>query len=362
MRGMEASRNLEELRERISSVDEALLKLLAERLELAKAIGKAKRDSGTPHFLPEREQEVLERALKFAPSLPQGLVRDVFRALISHCRAVQERPTFACLGPEGSFSEQALRGLVGDEVEVLHKESVEEVFSSLSRGEIRWGIVPIENSIGGTVLETLDSFLRAAPSVRIRVELSMEVELVLASEAKSLEEIEEVRSHPQALSQSRNWLSKNLPRARRAATNSTSAAAAEVKGNRRLGAICSRLAARTYGLEVLASHVEDNPGNVTRFWLISTEEAPNSRQDKTSILFNVPHRPGTLFRALKPLYEAKLNLTHIQSRPMPGSTFEYIFFVDFEGGISEERVRRALEEMRALCSFLKVLGSYPVAR
>lgn len=362
MREMETSRKLEELRKKVGSVDERLLRLLEERLELARAIGEAKREVGASLFLPEREQEVLERALNLAPSLPHGLVREVFRAIVSHCRAVQERPAFACLGPEGSFSEQALRRLVGDEIEVLHKESVEEVFSSMSRGEVRWGIVPIENSIGGTVLETLDSFMRAAPSVKIRVEIPMEVELVLASEADSLEEIEEVRSHPQALSQSRNWLSRNLPGARRTATNSTSAAAAEAKGNRSVGAVCSRLAARIYDLKVLASHVEDNPGNVTRFWLISTEEAPPSRQDKTSILFNVPHRPGTLFKALKPLYEAGLNLTHIQSRPMPGSTFEYIFFVDFEGGTSEERVRRALEEMKSLCSFLKVLGSYPVAR
>ncbi len=352
-----SSEDLYALRRKIESVDEDLLRLLEERVKLAKEIGKAK--GGAFVYDPLRETEVIERLCSLTESLDPKFVSLLFREVISFCRSVQRPTRVACMGPEGSFSHEAVISFLGRFVDVVFVESPTEVFNHVSKDKVGIGVVPVENTTEGTVYSTLDAFAAAEPSISVIGEGRIPIRLVLASAEHSLLEVEEVYSHPQPFGQCRNWLYKNLPGARQIPTSSTSFAANLARTTRKSAAICGRLAAELNGLNVLDEGIEDQLYNATRFWLIGRAAVKPSERSKTSILFNVAHRPGTLFQALEPLYRAGLNLTLIQSRPLPGNPFEYFFFVDFVGDIESQNVKEALDVMRSRVERLRVLGSYP---
>ncbi|EFQ24171.1 Prephenate dehydratase [Aminomonas paucivorans DSM 12260] len=349
---------LRALRERIDELDEALAVLLERRAETAREIGAAKGDG--PTYDPAREARILRNLQARHPDLDPEALGAVHREVISLCRGVQRHLSAACLGPEGSFSHAAALRALGHGTNLALQPDLPSVFRALEEGSAALGVVPVENTLEGTVLPTLDAFSRAAPEVRVLRELRLPVRHVLASREPALDRIREVHSHPQALAQCRLWLAGHLPGTPQIPEASTSGAAERAARTPGTACLCSREAAGLRGLTVLARDVQDHPHNATRFWVLGTGQAPEGNPRKTSLLFTVPHRPGTLLDALDPLREAGLNLTLIQSRPLPENPFEYFFCVDFQGPAEAPEAARALEAMEARCFRLRILGSYPV--
>jgi chorismate mutase/prephenate dehydratase len=348
---------LRECREKIDSIDRNIASLIAQRAEVAMEVGKAK--GGTPVYDPAREDEVIAHVAQACPGVERSAVERIYREIISLCRGVQQRPKVAFLGPEGSFSHEGALAAFGGSIDLLPCLSFVDVFSAVGKRSADWGIVPAENSLEGTVLPAMDAFASADKDIAIQNEVSIAIDHNLASTEKNLSGIREVFSHPQALGQCREWLRTNLPSAAQIPAGSTSGAAASVVDRPGCAAVCSFLAAKNNGLNILAEKIQDRGRNSTRFWVVGFGTPRRGERNKTSFLFNVEHRPGSLFRAMEPLYLNGLNLTHIQSRPLSGSPFEYYFFIDVEGHIEEHPVRKALDIMRERTAFLRILGSYP---
>ncbi|NLA90214.1 MAG: prephenate dehydratase [Synergistaceae bacterium] len=344
-------------REKIDGLDRQIAALIVERAETAREIGRVK--GSAPVYDPGREKQVIDRVVGECPGLDREAVARIYREVISLCRGVQYRPKAAFLGPEGSYSHEAVLAAFGGSVDLLPCASFPEILAMVDKGSADWGLLPAENSLEGTVLPTMDAFASAAADISIHSEVAIPVDHMLAAEAGALEEISEVLSHPQALGQCRDWLRKNLPLAEQVPAGSTSAAAASCVGRPGRAAVCSALAAAGSGLRVLAEKIQDRGRNSTRFWVVGRGTPKRGELNKTSFLFNVEHKPGRLFYALEPLYENGLNLTHIQSRPLTGSPFEYYFFIDVDGFIEDEPVKKALSAMAERTAFLRVLGSYP---
>lgn len=346
------------LRRDIDRIDEGLAALLEKRVEIARRIGATK--EGAPVFDPAREVSVLQHVQESCSAIPPTSVQAIWREIFALCRDVQRPLRVAALGPEGSFSAEAARRFLGAAPDLTFHHAIPEVFRHVGLGDADLGVVPIENSFEGAVLATLDAFSACPKGIRIQQEISLPVRHVLASRESSLDAVREVHSHPQALAQCRRWLDTHLPGAVLVSAESTSAAAERSKGLPGGAAICSDAARERHGLLLLAADMQERSDNMTRFWLIGRGTPHPSARDKTSLLFNVRHEPGALFHALEPLRRGRCNLTHIQSRPLPGNPFEYLFFVDVLGHEGEEPLTSALEEMGARCTFLRLLGSYPV--
>jgi len=356
----EKKTEIEKMRQKIDQIDEAFLKLLKRRVEVARKIGELK---GKRAILdPKREQEVIERITEKCSDLAPEGVRAIMQEIISLCRAVQERPKVACLGPEGSFSQQAAYACLGKSIDLEYLEDIESIFQAVDRKSSPFGIVPVENSIEGVVYSTLDAFPTTSQDVSISIEIMLPINHVLASKSRNISQVKEVHSHPQALAQCKVWLSMNLPKCPRKTTTSTSAAAMEAAKDERLAAICTPLAAELNKLNILARNIQDHSHNTTRFWLISKDESSKNTlegKNKASILFTVAHRPGSLFRSLEPLRDAGLNMMFIQSRPLTSNPFEYLFFVDIELDPQGDKALEALKEMEKRCFSFRVLGIYP---
>jgi chorismate mutase / prephenate dehydratase len=349
---------LEKLRDQIDGIDGRILSLLCERQEIASEIGKEKRNSGLEVFDSAREQEVLRRLIsKNRGSLSPGAIRSIFNEIISAARAVQQTKPIAYLGPEGSFCHEAALSFFGRSPQFQGVESVEGLFSLVEKGVCEQGVVPVENSYEGSVNNTLDLFYRYA--LRITAEIFGRIRHHLLGKEKQGENITCLYSHPMALAQCRFWLKAHLPDIKVRETQSTSAAARLVADEPGACAIGSRLAGSTYGLKVIEESIEDHPGNVTRFVVMGKTGAAPTSNDKTSILFSVPHKAGALLKALEPLSRRGINMTRIESRPSRLKNWEYLFYVDVEGHEMDEKVSGALKEMEAHCAFLKRLGSYP---
>ncbi len=356
--------SLDDLRRRIDAIDDQLLDLLDERASVAHAIGGEKQRLSVPAHDPERERRVLERMeqrqrSRDERSFPESAVRAVFREIISACLAVEESIGVAFLGPPGTFTHVAAQGAFGLAARYVEAATIGGVFDAVVRGNASYGVVPIENSTEGGVTHTLDELVRK--DVKIRAELSVDVTQCLVGRASDVSSIERVYSHPQALAQCREWLAQNLPHAQLVVSSSTSAAAREAAADTAAAAVASRLAAELAGLDVIFERIQDRPENVTRFIVIGRSDAPRTGRDKTSILFSVAHERGALRRALELLESAGLNLTRIESRPLPDRLWEYVFFTEFEGHATDPEVRRALTDLEAHAGWLKLLGSYPRA-
>lgn len=350
-------KDLKNLRSTIDRLDEEITALLEKRIETAHSIGQAK-GSG-PIFDPVREREVIRRLQQLHPRIDGEALASIQREIMSLCRSVQKPLRVACLGPEGSYSQQAAITALGRSVDDRFVRDPREAFRALEKDEADLAVVPVENTIEGVVYATLDGFASADPALKIVREVRLPIRHTLSSRAADLGQMREVRSHPQALAQCRIWLDTHLPGIPRTPVSSTSEGAAMAAEEEGVAAICSELAAELKELPVLVRDIQDQPHNTTRFWVVGQQETRESEADKTSLLFAVAHTPGSLLDALEPLRRAGLNLTFIQSRPMPGNPFEYVFFVDLEGHVDDTRVSHALERMRPLCFRLRVLGSYP---
>src|SRR5436190_1671159 len=353
---------LKSLRSSIDKLDIQILKLINERADVAAEIGQIKNEHGAEVFSPGREEEVLRNVLEANKGpLDEITVRAVFRELVSGSRALQKVLKVAYLGPEYSYSHLAAVERFGQAVEFMRVGSISSVFEVVNRGQVDFGVVPLENSTDGGVSDTLDMFMRL-PQLKISAEVRLKIHHNLLANCEQ-EMIRRVYSKPQALAQCRNWLSKNLPHADLKDVSSTAVAAQLAQQEPGAAAVASRQAAVKYGLRMLFTDIEDYPHNETRFAVSGHQEAARSGADKTALMFKVPHHPGSLVEALDVFKSNKLNLTWIESFPAKTEAAkpEYMFFVDFEGHVEDPKVKRALTALETHCEQLVVLGSFPIA-
>ncbi len=347
---------IDALRTKIDRVDQELLKLINERAKIAAEIGKLKNSGGLSAYAPAREDEVLARVLtQNKGPLPDRCVRAVYGELISGSRAMEKDLRVAYLGPAYSYSHLAAIHRFGQSVELVPVGSIAAVFEEINRRHADFGIVPIENSTDGRVGDTLEMFARLPARICGEVQLRIHHNL-LGKCARS--EVEEVYSKPQALSQCRNWLAKHLPTSRTIEVTSTSTAAQLAQDKPGAAAIASLQAGVHYGLDVLAADIEDNPGNLTRFAVIGDDTGPRTGNDKSSLMFEVAHKPGALADAMNVFKRARLNLTWIESFPIARPEGGYLFFVELEGHETDVRVRKAIAALAKKALRLDVLGSY----
>jgi chorismate mutase / prephenate dehydratase len=346
------------LRETIDRIDQQLLRLLNERMEQAKEIGRIKADVGSPSFDPSREEAIYARLSGGNPGpLSDDGLRSIYREILAASRVLQHPLEVAFLGPEWTYSHLAARSLFGHSASYVPLSTLEDVFDQLVKGLVHVAIAPIENSLEGGVTRTMDLLYECEAQV-VR-ECYLEVAHYLAGKAASLEEVERVYAHPQTLGQCRHWLLHNLRQAALRECSSTAEAARLSQEDPTGAAICNPFAAHHYGLNILAARIEDQPGNITRFFALAQHFNPSTGHDKTSILFAVPDRPGALQSALEPFTQHGRNMTRIESRPSRVSAWHYLFYADIEGHRDDPAIRQSLEDLEKRVTFLKVLGSYP---
>ncbi len=361
---------LDKLRKRIDTIDAEIQALINERASCAQQVAEVKMQSGgveQPLFYrPEREAQVLRKimARNNGPVADEEMAR-IFREVMSVCLALEQPMRIAFLGPEGTFTQAAALKHFGHSVVSVPLSSIDEVFREVESGAANYGVVPVENSTEGMVNSTLDSFMNSALRICGEVELRIHHHL-LAQKGAELTNIRKIYSHEQSLAQCRKWLNTHLPQAERISVGSNAEAARMVLNEpsesiSQVAAIAGDMAAETYELEMVASRIEDEPDNATRFLVVGHQVVPQSGQDKTSIIIAMRNKPGALYHLLEPFQRAGLSLTRVETRPSRSGTWTYVFFVDFEGHCDDENVQAVLEEIAAEAAELKVLGSYPVA-
>ena len=352
---------LKRYREEIDRIDRTILELLIERSEYAKKIGEVKKRKGLQIHVPERERQIIEKLLELNRGrFPEKALVRIFREIISACLSLEQPLKVGYLGPAATFTHQAALEHFGISAKYIPLSTIKDVFEEVERGNIDYGVVPVENTIEGVVNYTLDMFL-VKPNIKIVGEIIIPVAQHLLSLAEDISQIKKVYSHPHALAQARSWLDKHLPNVQRIEVESTAKAAEMALEDETAAAIASEAAARVYNLNILAKNIQENLNNYTRFLVIGKRELGRSGKDKTSLLFAVKDEAGALYKALEPFYKHNVNLTKIESRPSKEKSWDYVFFVDLEGHIENENVKRALEELKNRTKLVRVLGSYPSA-
>ena len=348
---------LEEMRKEIDEIDAKLLELLRRRIRIAEQVGRYKLARGMRIEDPEREKQVISRAIARAEGLSEEFVRDIFERIILESKRAQRQGKIAILGPRGTFSEEAALKFMSSPHLVLARD-IEEIFDLVERGEVEFGVLPVENSLEGSV--TLAMELLVKREARVYAEIILDINHnLLALPGVKLAEIRSVISHPQALAQCKGFISSlgvstaNYP--------STADAAREIKEKqlRDVAAIAPLAAAKLYGLAVLKEKIQDIDHNQTRFFILAKRDHAPTGRDKTSIVLSLKDKPGALYEVLEAFAKAKINLTKIESRPSRRALGDYIFFIDFEGHRTEDRIKAVLEEIERRASFMKILGSYP---
>ena len=352
--------SLADLRQTIDAIDDEILNLLERRADVAREVAVAKKAAHVATYDPERERQVLARLeARSAGRFPPESIRAVYREVMSACLALQQPQKVAFLGPTGTFTHAAARELFGLGVRYTEASTIDGVFDAIRRGEVQFGVVPIENSTEGAVTQAVDALIEGG--VCIRGELVSAVSQCLMSQASGITQVERVYSHPQALAQCRIWLGRNLAHAQLVQTTSTTAAAREALADAAGAAIGSRLASELYGLPVLRDNVQDLVENATRFVVLGANDAPPTGRDKTTLAFAVHDGRGALLRVLQIFDEHGINLTRIESRPSRQKAWDYVFLADLEGHREDAAVGAALAVLEQRCPMLRVIGSYPSA-
>ncbi len=342
----------------IDSIDAGILSLLGERLDAAAAIGRIKEKLGMAVFDPVREKEILDRmAANNRGRLTPDAIRDIFGRIISAGRAVQGPLKVGFLGPEATFSHQAAISIFGSSAEFCPSRTFEDVFGSVEKGHCHQGVIPVENSLEGSVSGIWDLFNKF--DLKICGEYYHRIRLSLMARNKDLKHIRRLYSHPMPLAQCRSWLKSHLPEVPFESVESTSLAGKMASDDPNGAALGSRFLAETLGLQLLSEDIEDEPHNVTRFLVLGNSEPQPTGCDKTTLLFFLGHRPGALAEVLSAMAKRDINVCRIESRPMRMRSWEYLFFVDLEGHRNDPTLADALAEMKDLCVFIKWLGSYP---
>ncbi len=348
---------MEETRKKIDSIDGEIVKLLNERIGLAKKIGEEKREKKENVYDPAREEEVIKKLVeKNKGDFPKESVENIFREIFSVSRKAQQPLRVTYLGPEATFTHMAALKQFGSQCEFIPFNSIAEIFSGVEKNDCDFGVVPIENSLEGSVTSTYDMLMNR--KLGIVAEVSLEINHNLISKNR-LKDIKKLYTHPMALAQCRQWIAKNLPGVEILEVSSTSKSVESASLYLNSAGIGSELAAQKYGLEIIARNIQDAANNTTRFLVIGKTKPKRAPKNKTSIVFSTKHEAGALFNALETLKKNRLNMTKIQSRPTKEKKWEYVFFVDIQGFIEDENVKAALKEMQKNTLFLEVLGSYP---
>ena len=352
---------LRRLRNRIDEIDMKIVDLLNERANLALEIGKIKRKRGKEFYVPSREREVLERLVNYnSGPFPDAVLRVIYREIMSASLSLEHPLKVAFLGPDATFTHLACIEYFGSSAEMIPIKSISDVFDEVERGRADFGVVPVENSNEGMVTHTLDRFVDA--DVNICGEVLLEISYCLMSKNGRLEDVEKIYSHAQSIAQCRNWLASHTPDIPVMDVASTALAAQMAVEDDTVAAVASETAALMYDLRVIERRIEDNPNNITRFLVIGSRPPSRTGDDKTSILFSVRDEVGILYKMLEPFSRFGVNLTKIESRPLKKKAWEYIFFIDLEGHIEDEKVSKAIDALREKSLFLKILGSYPRMR
>ncbi|XXQ69514.1 prephenate dehydratase [Neisseriaceae bacterium B1] len=346
-------------RSAIDSIDAQILQLLNQRAIHARAIGELK-GTGVV-YRPEREAQVLRRIqdLNQGP-LPDEAVARLFREMMSECLAVERPLTIAYLGPKGTFTQQAARKHFGHAAHTIACTTVDDSLRMVEARQADYVVAPVENSTEGSVGRTLD--LLVSTSLRACGEVQLRIHHHLLRKQADLADLEVVYAHAQALAQCQHWLRKHLPENVKllpVASNGEAARLATEQAN--TAAIAGQSAAEVYDLIKLASNIEDEPNNTTRFLVLGHQETVSSGKDKTSLIVGAPNKAGMLNHMIEPFSRAGISLTKFESRPSRAGLWEYLFFIDIEGHIDEPNIQAAIEAVRERAVFVKVVGSYPIA-
>ena len=355
---------LSELRIQIDAIDQQLLQLLSRRAHVAEQVGAVKRQEGSAFFRPDRVAQVIRKVQAANPGpLRDAHIATIWHEIMSACLALEAPQRVAVLGPEGTFCEQAAHQFFGQAAELVYCANFDEVFHATAAGTAQYGVVGIENSTEGMVTRSLDLFLNSPAHIVGEVTLLIRHNLLRLSH--SLEGIEVVLAHPLALAQCQDWLSHHLPHAERRPVSSNAEGARLAATNPAWAGIASEQAGTRFGLHLAAHAIQDHANNRTRFAVICLPQTlptpPASGKDCTSLVVSVPNRPGAVHDLLVPLKNHGVSMSRFESRPARTGQWEYYFYIDIQGHPSEAHVAKALAELRHLCAFYKVLGSYSLA-
>ena len=345
-------------RQAIDAIDEQILQLLNQRADHAHQIGEIK--GGGVVYRPEREAQVLRRIQSLnAGPLPDESVARLFREVMSECLALERPLSIAYLGPEGTFTQQAAIKQFGHAAQTVACASIDEAFRLVESRSLDYVVAPVENSTEGAVGRTLD--LMVTTPLKVCGEVILRIHHHLLRKTSSLDEIRRVYSHAQSLAQCHEWLNKNLPEVERISVASNAEAARLASLDVSCAAIAGQAAAERFSLMRLAQNIEDEPNNTTRFFVLGHQLTGVSGHDKTSIIVAAPHKAGSVHSLLAPLADNGISMSKFESRPSRAGLWEYVFFIDFEGHVSDANVERALQQLGERASYVKVLGSYPAA-
>jgi chorismate mutase/prephenate dehydratase len=369
---MDLETQLRAIRDQIDTIDSDWLRLINQRIDLAKKVGEIKQahsdhasteepnQAGVVIYKPEREAQVIRRLIEENDGdISDQQINILSREIMSICRGAEARMRVAVLGPEGTFTEMAALQHFGSSVDIVQKTRIDQVFSAVETTDVNYGVVPVENSTEGIVSTTAD--LLVSTSLYVAGEIYLPIHQALLGVDGDYAKIKKVYSHAQSLSQCRLWLLEHLPGVDIEAVSSNAEAARRASEDVDCAAIAGENAAMQYGLNVLASHIEDHKNNTTRFLVLSREEVAPSGRDKTSLLMSCRNEPGSLFKLLQPMHDHGISMLKIESRPSKIKRWEYLFFVDIEGHREDAKIASALLEVEAAAGYFRVLGAYPCA-
>ncbi len=353
-----SKKKIQDLRIKIDKIDEKLVDLLNERARFVIEVGNIKKTEMLDFHSPSREQEIFKRlSTRNKGPFPQETLRAVYREILSSSLSLERPLKIAYLGPRATFTHMAGMQQFGLAAQYLPVESIKDVFIEVERGRVDYGVVPIENSSSGAVIYTLDMFIDS--DLKISAEIMLEVSQYLMSKSGRSEDIKKIYTIAPAAAQCRQWLEKNLPGVPVLDAPSTARAAEMALDDQTAAAVASEMAAVLYGLQIVGRKIEDSTGNITRFLVIAPKSPGKTGRDKTSIVFSIKDKVGALYAMLAPFAENGINLNRLDARPSGRKVWDYVFFLDMEGHIENEKVAAAIELLRKDCMFLKVLGSYP---
>ncbi len=348
---------LDDLRKKIDKLDDDVIKLLNERTKIVLEIGKLKKSEGGQVYSPSRESEVYTKIDKENRGpLPSDALKSVYREIMSAALSLEKQVKIAYMGPEASFSNLAALSKFGNSVEYVACDTIGDIFVEVDKGNADYGVIPVENSIEGAVSHSLDMFIDY--DLKICNEIVFEINHNLLSNS-ALSSIKKVYSNPQVFAQCRAWLKANLPKVEYIDTSSTTVAAQRATREEGSAAIASKLASVIYNLNILAESIEDSPHNATRFLVIGKGISEPTGSDKTSIVCSIKDKVGALYGIIQPIFENGVNMTKIESRPSKKKAWDYYFFIDVEGHVYEEKIKKTLSQIEENVRLLKVLGSYP---
>ena len=349
--------NIPEHRKAIDRLDARIVKLLNERTQHVLEIGAIKLKAGEEIYAPHRELAVLQRLCRLnqGPITNESL-RAIYREIMSSALSLQKTMRITYLGPEATFTHQAAIRRFGSSLRYQPQKTITDVFNEVSKNRADYGVVPIENSTEGVVTHTLDMFVDS--DLKIVSQIVLRVQHCLLSDARK-SQLKKLFAHPQALAQCRAWVQNNLPRVEIIETSSNARSAELAAKEKGSAAIAGQLASEKYGLAVLEYDIQDNAANATRFLVLGRQCSPATGHDRTSLMISLVDKVGALHRALAAFRRYRINMTKIESRPSKRKAWEYFFFIDCDGHVSDHKVAKAIGELEQQCSFVKVLGSYP---